>query len=1727
MKETNSDEQDAGVATPLGKSSESLCHVNDLDKFNCITLELESAQLELEAAEAMRRAAEAKRRAATALRKEKEHVGLHRELQVDSEVCSKLPMSNIRVAAAGVGSESEDKPEFQGSVSTRDADDLNKVEQLLARMELPKCEIPYFDGSPLHYVLFFRQFEEQVERHLRDDSQRLTYLFHYCKGKAKEAIQGCLLFPAHEGYKRARVILKELFGQRHLIVRAMLDEVTNPGMIPLDADSLSSYANKLTNCADALEQLGFVADLNSISTIDKILSKLPRFMVVDWVKRADEIYLSDREPVFRDVCEFVGSKARLQRNRYSYFLNDRTMSAPSSAKQFTSQKRTYVMSVRESVCNQCKGNHALADCRHFINLDIKDRWALISKLKLCFICLRAGHQARNCPDKRCCEEGVCNQLHHPLLHQPRNPKQVLTASCQGLSNSLGVYLGIIPVRVQGPNGCFLVNALLDTGADTSLIRADLAAQLGLYRNRERICLNTPIGNAMQNCFRVAFQVKSLDGFEVIEVKRAYTVPSILDMKSDIPSKELLSKWSHLEDINFSSLPSAAVSVLLGLDIPEVHWILEQRRGRKGDPYADLTPLGWVLRGPMDESYQKSVRTFAMHYAFQEIENNLRSFYDRDFLDNGSTEIALSVEDERAVDAAEKSLRLDDGHMCIGLPWKDNGLRGLCNRSMAVRRLACLSRRFQNDQDFKEKYSAVISRYIHKGWAVKTQPVSDHSAQLEWYLPHHAVFNPKKPGKLRVVFDCAAKFQGDSLNGHLLQGPNMVSNLVEILLRFRQGPVALSADIEDMFLQVKVPEEDQGALKFLWWPDGDPSNTVEQYCLTVHPFGAVSSPFCASFALKKTVTMFGHDFPVEVSQVVLNSFYVDDCLISLNDESEALTLVEELSNLLSKGGFHLTKWLSNSREVLNAIPADDRNSAVKSLLGSPLPTQRTLGVAWDTDSDSFKYEIQHEEIVPTRRIILSRLAAVYDPLGWISPYILPMKLLFQELCRRGTGWDEKLDESMKIKWRLCNKVLKGIENVSIPRWYAQGIVTPNYQIEQHIFCDASEVGFGAVVYFRLVCDHLNPRCVLVMAKSRVAPLKAVTIPRLELTAAVVAVELAKLTQKGIRLPIRETVFWTDSAVVLYYLRDDKSRFSTFVANRISKIKESSSLSQWKQVSGHDNPADIASRGMKLRQEEVKLWFEGPEFLQKPHWIEPNRIEILRPPNELLEFKSVALVSTNSHNPLLHYLERFSTWNKLLRCVAWMMRYKQYLLVMTRGQADSTVRVGLLSLQELRNSCNEVISLVQSECFGQELALLRKNRNTNSRRLCVNLRKLNPILIGDHLCVGGRLHWSDLSDNAKHPIILPPVHHVTTLLIRHYHELEGHVGCTQVLSMIRKKYWIIQGRAAVRRVIGKCLWCRRESVRPCVQQMAPLPAERSTYDGYAFAHTGVDYFGPFYVKRGRSEEKRYGCLFTCLNIRAVHIEVTHSLSTDAFLQALIRFIARRGQPKIIFSDNGSNFKGAYRELRNNLENLSQTRITHFLIEREIEWRFGPPEASHWGGVWERMIRSVRRILRTIAHGQRMTDEALVTFLAEVERIMNNRPLVPLTDDCKDLDVLTPSKLLLLRGNDTMMDGKNFPRSCLKVWRTTQVLADTFWKRWKVEYLAALQERQKWFDKTKNIKIGDLVLVVDESTHRSQWPLGLVQDVHSGSDGIVREVMVHTTHGSLRRDIRKICLLEGDLS
>ena len=310
------------------------------------------------------------------------------------------------------------------------------------------------------------------------------------------------------------------------------------------------------------------------------------------------------------------------------------------------------------------------------------------------------------------------------------------------------------------------------------------------------------------------------------------------------------------------------------------------------------------------------------------------------------------------------------------------------------------------------------------------------------------------------------------------------------------------------------------------------------------------------------------------------------------------------------------------------------------------------------------------------------------------------------------------------------------------------------------------------------------------------------------------------------------------------------------------------------------------------------------------------------------------------------------------------------------------------------------------------------------------------------------------------------------------------------------------------------------------MADLPTERVTPNKPPFTFVGVDYFGPFLVKRGRKEEKRYGVVFTCLAVRAIHIEVASSLDTDAFINALRRFIARRGAPEEIRSDNGTNFKGGEKELKVAIQKWNQDQVHNFLLQRKIEWIFNPPYASHMGGVWERMIRSIRKVLKAVLDMQILTDESLRTFMCEVESIINARPLTRVSDDPADLNAITPNHLLLLKTASNLPPGifNKQDQYCRRRWKQIQYLADVFWRRWTREYLPILQIRQKWHSVQRNLAKNDIVLVVDKATSRNLWPLGIVLDVSVGRDGLVRSARIKTMSSEMVRPIEKLCLLEA---
>ena len=314
----------------------------------------------------------------------------------------------------------------------------------------------------------------------------------------------------------------------------------------------------------------------------------------------------------------------------------------------------------------------------------------------------------------------------------------------------------------------------------------------------------------------------------------------------------------------------------------------------------------------------------------------------------------------------------------------------------------------------------------------------------------------------------------------------------------------------------------------------------------------------------------------------------------------------------------------------------------------------------------------------------------------------------------------------------------------------------------------------------------------------------------------------------------------------------------------------------------------------------------------------------------------------------------------------------------------------------------------------------------------------------------------------------------------------------------------------------------------QQMAPLPPQRLTPEQPPFTFTGLDFFGPLLTKLARKEFKRYGCVFTCLCSRAIHLEMAYDLSTESFLCALSRFIARRGRPSEIFSDNGTNFVGGERELREHLKNMKQAQIENWTTRRNIKWNFIAARASHWGGVWERLVQSVKKVLFSLLKGQRLTDELLQTTLSVVESILNDRPLTRVSTDPNDEKALTPSMLLGSPTSDSLPPGIFDKRELYskRYWRQANYLADSFWRRWLQEYLPTLQTRSKWTSPQRNLQANDIVLVADELLPRGQWPLGIVIEPLKGNDGLVRAAKVKFQGTVKTRPIVKLCLLEEDL-
>ena len=857
-------------------------------------------------------------------------------------------------------------------------------------------------------------------------------------------------------------------------------------------------------------------------------------------------------------------------------------------------------------CSCCNSAHPLWRCPKFKKLTSYERYELVKTNRLCFNCLLSSHRISNCQSDLTCRH--CKGRHNSLLHFEKSGKGVEAAkpaenavvACNScIPSGKGKKLHkIVPVKVWTTDPAKAIEcwAYMDDGSELSLCTTEFAKKIGAQLEDVNLTMLTNNAETSVKKRIDSIHVQGLEETAMFEVIGTMVQDQIVDVSSSIPSKEITELYPHLSDLNFPKLKSQSVELLLGQNVQSAFCVSELRYGQPNDPHGLHLGLGWALWGMDHLSKKESNNAEAYNINFIQEKEQTNSCQEilqtlsRDFDDIDLPQVpCLSKEDTKALNIFEESVSQEDDHYKVGLPWKEEDVHLPNNKFVAEKRLFSLKKKLLADQDLCDKYCSKMSEYLDKGYASLIPEGMLAGSDRTWYVPHHCT---SVLTKFRIVFDCSAKCDGICLNDKLLQGPDLANNMIGIILRFRQEPIAVVGDIKAMFHQVLVKEEDRDSFRFLWFPDNDLSKAPVAYRMNVHIFGCTSSPSVAAFALRKTALDNKTGADEETVSTVLNNFYIDDLCKSCPSEEDSIRLISQITKLLHSGGFQLTKFLSNSKRVLDSVLQEDRAASVMDNVDHDLPTQKALGLYWDAQNDKFRIKVNVQPKKCTRRNMLAIIHKTYDPLGIIQPFLLPARRLLQEACAKGLDWDEPMSSE---DWETWFNSLPNLQSISFDRSFKR-LNCAISTMELHVFCDAAERGYGACAYLRVeYCDN-TVCCNFVCGKSRVAPLKPLTIPRLELTAAVVAAKLGNTICREMQCSFSRVVYWSDAIVVLRYLNNTSSRYKTFVANRINIVHSMTSVSQWRYVPTSLNPADIASRGVSPdKVADADLWFTGPKFL----------------------------------------------------------------------------------------------------------------------------------------------------------------------------------------------------------------------------------------------------------------------------------------------------------------------------------------------------------------------------------------------------------------------------------------------------------------------------------------------------------------------------------------------------
>ena len=1620
-------------------------------------------------------------------------------------------------------------------------------------LKLDRLALPIFSGNIRNFAKFIREFENTVGLEFKDPTIKVMYLQNQClSGKAKDLVRNLTT------YDEVMSRLKEKYGNVSVVIDTVLKDIGDLKLHAEEPVAIITLSRTLEMAWDDMAAIKSTDEFCNVITLRTIEGKLPQRLQTLWAQEKTEhkyqcskeamsklrVFIEKQRGIAEEVIAMRGKSADTVKIYQHKNRND---------------ERKLVNSVnvgnpKKGACFRCGfTNHQVKDCK-------------IPPTLKCRRCQRPGHIENACrkPPLTSNDQSGHGTDVKDTSSQPQNRQNGHNPGTEnGSQGTKLLYNANIDSNVRLPIETVYTEfgpclALWDSGSMLNLVSEGWVSSFGLRGktcNLEFKVVDGSNRTVKTNIYEFSLKSKSNES----KIIKAYGLDSLaasVNSLSEGSLKTVLQSLNSEIDINDINNPSGNIQLLLGSqlisDFPEV---LDKNESicimssKYGTHSYFVVGQHVQVRERLNVSLlcnAQAVRVTPTHDICSAVVMQMEEM--KDFMSVEELGIRpppicrtcknckicrpasqfLSLREHRELSVIKSKICFDEqvGEWTASYPYKRDPSVLKDNYVSAFRALKRKENRLLKNAYLFENYSDQIKDFVKRGVIrkMKEEELKTWTGPVR-YVDHREVIKEGSTTPVRIVINSSFRDGNDfSLNDILMKGPNVLTSLLQVLVKWRLFPVAFIGDISKMYHCVKTGELEAN-LRRLLWRECEQHRPPDIYCFEKVTFGDRPAGCIVVSALQATADMFSH-LSKNAAEVLKQDSYMDDTLSGSNTAKEAKELSSAIQAIAMKGGFNYKKFIFSGEYEDNGESKSD---------------EKALGILWEPSEDRIKIhiELNHNkkgkgvrteavklEAIPfSRRICLRMVNGIFDPIGIATPCTVKLKILMKNhfvANEKYKKWDTPIEPDESIEWIKVLKEILKLKNIAVPRHPLSApypTLSKNGKFTLVCFTDASQSAMCAAVYVRYEAVTGEVDSGLLAAKTKVSPVKPATMPKLELCASLLGARLsAKLItsiEQGTEKCFDTKYFFMDSKIALGVI--NKGHLTDeFNGNCAAEIRGKTESFIFGWVATEDNIADLGTRG--AAPENIgngSEWQKGPSWLREP--IETWPIEIY--PLERLPVIDCVQKSDSVIN-----IDKFSDINKLHKHTALCLKF-----VKSKGNGKKSM------------DCNwKKIKLSPDDYRNAELFWIKRvSKSVIPLYNAQKLQSLRPSLVWDEsghfmrVVTSGRLgQLLKIGYDIEELTILNQNHPYTKLVLKECHDLD-HGSDDKAVWKSRNKFWIPNARKIVKRIRKECYRCRLLNKRNAQQLMAPLPDTR-VLPTPAWTFTSLDLFGPLEhadMVRKRLKEKCWGVLFTCRVSRAVHLDLTQGYDTDSLLQAIRRFMSLRGAPKEFLADQGSQMIACSKEIAGILELIDWNMVEGWCAKRSISWKFVPPQAQHMNGVTESLIRSTKNILKQTLDGKRLTYAETQTVLHEAAQTLNCRPLGIYSrpgSDPLNGGPITPNHLLLGRATTCIPDQKFVNVSKTKRMRFIQTCIKEFWTKWKMVVFHSLVPQYKWHKTQRNLQVNDIVLLNDDAGIVGEYKMGRVHSINTGKDGLVRSVQVRCakegkiSKNLLDRPIHKLCVI-----